>query len=120
MNNSSPEIIIAQAVRMREEARATLDQLIRARTEIDTRATGADPMRIVTGRSSLDTAVDSARRMLERVERSIDAASERSAGSLDGVGRARHRADDEREHLDPMFSADALVGVGADASYPSA
>lgn len=120
MNDSSPEIIIAQAVRMRDEARATIDQLLRARAELDTRANGSDPMRVVTGRSSLDTAVDSARRMLERVERSIDAASARSAGSLDGSGRDRHRADDEREHIHPMFGVGALVGVGADASYPSA
>lgn len=120
MNDNSPEIIIANAVRMRNEARAALEQLLRARTELDKRATASDPMRIVTGRSSLDTAVDSAKRMLERVERSIDAASQRTSDRLDGALGERHRDADERARGRRDFDTGFLVSVGADIAYPSA
>lgn len=68
---------------LRQNAERILESLLRARAECDQclqKEQRADPMRSVTGASSLDKAVASTRRMIDTLNRAIEDAA-REAGT---------------------------------------
>ncbi len=75
---------LADLLAMRQNAERILDSLLRARAECDQclqKEQRADPMRSVTGASSLDKAVANTRRMIETLNRAVEEAAKDAAAA---------------------------------------
>lgn len=81
---STPNQVLLDTLAMRQNAERILDSLLRARAECDQclqREQRADPMRSVTGSSSLDRAIVSTRRMIDTLNRAIEEAARDSGAN---------------------------------------
>jgi hypothetical protein len=70
---------------MRQNAERILESLLRARAECDQclqKERRADPMRSVTGASSLDKAVADTRRMIDTLNRAVEEAAREAGGRV--------------------------------------
>ncbi len=70
------EQLVIESDETRGRAQALLDDLIKAKQDAETglaQSQQSDPMSVVTGRSSLDNAIERTRRMLTLLERATDA-----------------------------------------------
>lgn len=97
MKTNSSQTILAETVRTRDEARRVLEQLQRDKATLESRLTsnrGDDAMRIVTGRTAIDNAIESSRRMLDHLDRTLAraGASTLAEADVDGAAEVRHRA----------------------------
>lgn len=120
MNKPHRSIILRESALARDRAEALLRELRSARAELDGRCAsgrGQDAMRLVTGRSSLDTAIESAERMIESLDHSITLAGIR----VDAGVRSRHRAaHDDSDGLRVETVRAALAGLQSARPVPSA
>lgn len=66
MESRETQRLLTETRRAKERARAVLDSLTRTR-----RGEGADPMKRLTGKSSMDNAIEATRRIIDTLERSI-------------------------------------------------
>lgn len=79
--SNTPNQTLLDTLAMRQHAERILDSLLRARAECDQclqREQRSDPMRSVTGSSSLDRAIVSTRRMIDTLNRAIEEAARES------------------------------------------
>lgn len=70
------EQLVIESDETRSRARALLDDLLQAKQEEErtrSQSNKSDPMSVVTGRSSLDNAIERTQRMLTLLERATDA-----------------------------------------------
>jgi len=82
---TKPESLVIETDEARERAKALLDDLLRVRAETESRleeSSRSDPMSVVTGRSSLDNAIERTERMLALLERASEALRSGWADSL--------------------------------------
>lgn len=123
MTPDQTRTILENTLRMRDEARAMLDQLQQTKLDLDSRLSAKhaeDAMRIVTGRSAIDNAIESSRRMLDRLERSMAKAGVSvTRGALDAVDRPRHRAGHDDDSLRVETVRAALAAVESGRSLPA-
>lgn len=67
--------ILAETIQTRADAEALLRELLRAKEAVERHQAElklTDPLRRVTGRSSLDNAISSAQRMIETLNRQLE------------------------------------------------
>ncbi|MDG2200904.1 MAG: hypothetical protein P8K80_06940 [Phycisphaerales bacterium] len=91
------ETDLVTCLRMRRQAEALLDRLMknRTRTEQYHRDHGTmDPMRTVTGRTAIDNAIDHTKEILRNLDRVIQSDQEADSFETDcaGLSRLRRRA----------------------------
>ncbi|MCB9838057.1 MAG: hypothetical protein H6813_01860 [Phycisphaeraceae bacterium] len=95
--------LVIETDETRERAQALLDELLRTRAEVESQreqSNRSDPMSIVTGRSSLDNAIERTRSMVHLLEQTSRALREGLTSSLTPA---------EREILEEI---DAEVAAG--------
>lgn len=120
MTQNQAEVIIAQTSRTRDQARTALDQLARATAEMEGAPRSADAMRVVTGRTSVEVAIDSAQRLLERVDRSLSEAHRKAGVGLDAPPAPCHRGEDDHDGLHLRVHTRPVALAGADRAFPQA
>ncbi|MBC7770859.1 MAG: hypothetical protein H7210_00055 [Pyrinomonadaceae bacterium] len=90
----SREDFVAVTVAAKARAEAVLKELLAASAECESqlqKQSRTDPIRLVTGRSSLDAAITSTRRMIETIDRTIQDAK-RAAENTGKAGHAKGAA----------------------------
>lgn len=128
MTHEQSSRILSLGAQTRDKAKATLERLKRAKAQLDdqlasTRA--SDALRVVTGRTSIDNAIDTTNRLLDRFDRSFDKARGRvepsAAGVLDGARPSDHRdAHDQHSAATVHIVRPLRARVRADRPLPSA
>ena len=88
---------LVTCLRMRRQAEALLDRLMKNRTRTEQYHLDQgtmDPMRTVTGRSAIDNAIDHTKEILRNLDRVIQAEQKSDAFETDcaGLSRLRRRA----------------------------
>lgn len=97
MSPTQENAILVETARTRDRARAMLDQLQAEKAELDhclDASRSEDAMRVVTGKTALDNAIESSRRMLDQLDRSL-ARVGGSSQSVDSTSAPRHRGEDD-------------------------
>jgi len=117
MKPNHAETVIADSARVRDQVRQALDELSRAAPSGAPYDTDRDAIRIVTGRSSMDRALDSARGMLDRLERSLRDSSRTLC--LDATAGAGHRNEDDQPVPAEIVTRSVEVRRSS-AAYPTA
>lgn len=126
MTQDQTRIILDYTLRTREEAQVMLEQLQQTKLDLESRLSAKcaeDAMRVVTGRSAIDNAIESSRRMLERLDRSMAKAgvSACRGSGVDAADRGRHRAGhDDTAALRVETVRAALAAVETARPVPSA
>jgi len=121
MSPTQENAILIETARTRDRAKALLDELQSTKAELDHRLDASrseDAMRVVTGKTALDNAIESSKRMLDQLDRSlarVGAAAESSAG-LDASAAARHR--DEHDNAPTINIAAIGAALTARANRP--
>ncbi len=99
MKTNASQTILAETVRTRDEARRVLEQLHQDKAVLESRMTShrsEDAMRIVTGRMAIENAIESSRRLIDRLDKTLARAGGGLAvADIDGAGALRHRDDHE-------------------------
>ena len=124
MKTNTSQSILAETVRTRDEAKRILEQLHQDQATLESRLISLrseDAMRIVTGRTAIDNAIESSRRLLDRLDRTIARAGgdQLTRADVDGVGAARHR-DEHDDALRVETVQAALARFKPAGSIPSA
>lgn len=84
-DNKNVDEFVMDACRLRDQTQALLDRLVADRAESEHRQHQAgrrDPLKVVTGRSALDQAIEAAREMLDRVNALANARTGASPADL--------------------------------------
>ena len=78
VDTSEARRIVAETATARDHAKALLDRLIEAKADADRRQAEdrrEDAYKVVTGRSAMENAIASTRRMIESLDQAVAAAS---------------------------------------------
>jgi hypothetical protein len=120
MKTQTSNGILAETVQTRAEAQRVLEQLKQDMAALDANATGRrgeDAMRIVTGRTAIERAIDSSRRMIDHLDRTIERAN--SLTAVDVAAGDRHGdAHDDALRVETVQAA--LARLKAASSVPTA